>query len=326
MNRTTLLGVIAAALCLAACGPTAVPVPSTPPATVTAAPTVTPDPSFEALVAEGVRVREMLGLRADEEWVRAVTADPGARTTFGVPLTLAEEGELGERATSRQELQPVLEQYGAEHPKEYAGLMIDQKKDGMLVILFTGHLEEHAAAIAKLVRPGAKLEVRRAGAASAELEALMNRINSDSDALQSVGVFVLAISTDELAGKLIVEVSTERGDAQPLLAARFGPNVEVKVTDPTGSYLPPSGEIRGHVLDRNGDGVQANIGSEPLFAKDLPRDSIGPPETEPDGTFVLDDMLPGRWRITALGGFDDVSVEVDVPPGGVATVELVVDP
>jgi len=64
----------------------------------------------------------------------------------------------------------------------------------------------------------------------------------------------------------------------------------------------------------------------PIFAEGLPMDSIGPPETEKDGSFVLDDLFPGKWRLTALGGFEDVSVEVDVPPGGVATVELVVDP
>ena len=41
--------------------------------------------------------------------------------------------------------------------------MIDQDAGGILVILFTDHLEEHGAAIARLVRPGSRVEVRQAG-------------------------------------------------------------------------------------------------------------------------------------------------------------------
>ena len=204
--------------------------------------------------------------------------------------------------------------------------MIDQDAGGILVILFTDHLEEHGAAIAQLVRPGSRVEVGGPACSERDLEALMNRINSDSELLQNAGVFVLVISTDELGGKLVVEVSTQRGDAQPLLAARYGPNVEVKVTDPTGGYLKPMGTVKGRVVDADGDGVHATVASEPLFAADLPRDSIGPPETEADGTFQLNGMLPGRWRLTAEGeGLGPASVEVDVPPGGTETVEIVVD-
>ena len=68
------------------------------------------------------------------------------------------------------------------------------------------------------------------------------------------------------------------------------------------------------------------MASEPLFAADLPRDSVGPPETEADGTFQLNGMLPGLWRLTAEGeGLGPTSVEVDVPPGGTETVEIVLD-
>jgi hypothetical protein len=324
-HMAVLSGVIAAALCMAACRPTAAPVSSESPTTVSSAPTLTPNPSFEALVAEGIRVREMFGLRADEAWVREVTADPDHRMGLEIPLTLAEQAELDARAAGVERLGAVLHEYGEDHPEEFVGMSINNE-EGSFVVLFTGHLEEHAAAIAKLIRPGEPVEIRLAPTSEEDLLALMDRIDSDGNALRTVGVFTLVISTDEEAGRVVVEVSTERGDAQPLLAARYGPLVEVRILDPTGAYLKPRGEIRGQVVDGDGDGVQANVGSEPLFAKDLPMDSIGPPETEPDGTFVLDHMLPGRWRITAIGGFDDVSVEVDVPPGGVATVELVVDP
>lgn len=314
------------ALLVGACAPATAPSEARPSPTTTIEPTPSPDPSFEALVAEGIRLRTFLGLQADEEWVRAVSADPGARTNYGIPLTLAEEADLNAREATQEELGPLLEEYAAKHPDDFAGMLIDNDKGGILVMLFTGHLEEHAAAIAKLIKPGAPVEVRLAQVAQEDLEALMNRINSDSELLQNAGVFVLVISTDEVGGKLVVEVSTQRGDAQPLLAARYGPNVEVKVTDPTGSYLKPMGTIKGRVVDADGDGVHATVSSEPLFAADLPRDSIGPPETEADGTFQLNGMLPGLWRLTAEGeGLGPTSVEVDVPPGGTETVEIVID-
>ena len=332
MNRhRSWLAALAIAVFAAACGSAVAPSggPGTPQSSEAPAPSVpptaSPDPSFEALVAEGIHARTILGLRADEEWVRAVTADPDARIAFEIRVTLAEEAELNARATSRQELQPILEQYGAQHPEDYAGLMIDQEKGGILVALFSDNVEEHAAAIARLVHPAATLEVRETGASAAELEALMNRISADGDALRSVGVFVLVISTDELGGKLDIEVSTVRGDAQQLLAARYGPLVDVKVTDPTGSYLPPGGVIKGRIVDRDGNGVRGNVGSEPLFA-DLPRDSVGPPETNEDGTFRINNVLPGEWRLTAIvNGVDRATAVVDVSPGTVETVELVVD-
>ena len=145
----------------------------------------------------------------------------------------------------------------------------------------------------------------------------MDRISRDEQVLRGVGVFVVTTSMNEQTGKLEVEVSTERGDAQPCFVARYGPNVEVQVLDPTGAYLKPSGTIQGRVVDADGDGVRATVASEPLFATDLPRDSVGPPETEADGTFQLNGMLPGRWRLTAEGeGLGPTSVEVDVPAGG----------
>ena len=325
-RRTPLTVAFGLALLVGACAPAAAPPEAPASPAISIPPTPSPDPSFEALVAEGIRLRTFLGLRADEEWVRAVSADPGARTTYGIPLTLAEEADLNAREASQEELGPLLEEYASEHPDDFAGMLVDNDKGGVLVMLFTGHLEEHAAAIAKLIKPGAPVEVRLAPIAQEDLEALMERINSDSDALQNAGVFVLVISTDEQSGKLVVEVSTERGDAQPLLAARYGPNVVVRVLDPTGAYLKPSGTIRGRVVDADGDSVHATVASEPLFAADLPRDSVGPPETEADGTFQLDRMLAGRWRLTAEGeGLGPTSVEVDVPPGGTATVEIVLD-
>ena len=96
--RTLLPVTIGLVLLVGACAPAAAPSEARPSPTTSIEPTPSPDPSFEALVAEGIKQRTFLGLRADEEWVRAISADPGAKTEFGIPLTIAEEAELGRRA------------------------------------------------------------------------------------------------------------------------------------------------------------------------------------------------------------------------------------
>jgi len=317
------------ALTVAACGMSAVsgppaPAPGTPPVT-DRAPGSTPDPSFEALVAAAIEFRRTMGLRSDEAWAREVANDPGARNSYGVPLTVVEENELNDRAATAEELAPILQEYGEQQAEEFAGLFIDQERGGIIVVLFTDRLAEHGAAIAGLVHPGAPIEVRQAPAAEQDLMALMDRITRDEAALRGLGVFAVTTALDTEASRVEVGVSTERGDAQGLMTALYGPTVVVRVIDPSGAFLKPRGVLTGRVTDGAGRGVAASLGTEPLFG-DIPMDSMAR-QTAPDGTFRLDGQLAGPWRVTAFAdGFAPASVEVEVPPGGVATVELVLVP
>jgi hypothetical protein len=285
----------------------------------------TPNAEFEALVARSAAFRRDFGLRAEDAWVRQVAADPTARWNYQVPLTAAEEAQLDARAAALAELGPVLEGYGARQASEFAGMYVDQERGGLLVVLFTANLEEHGRAIAQLVRPGAPVELRLAPASQADLHGLMEQIANDQ-ALAGLGVFVLETSADEVRGVVEVGVSTEREDAQGVIASRHGPAVHVIVLDPTGAFLKPRGTIIGRVVDESGAGIRAFVGSEPLFGE-FGMDSVGPPETNPDGTFRLANQLPGRWRLTAFAeGFMDGSAELEVPPGGVVTVEIELQP
>jgi hypothetical protein len=322
IQRAARLTILVVGMLVAACSP--VVDPNSPPAASQTTADPTPDAAFEALVAEAIELRLSFGLRADEAWVREVASDPGALRNYGVPLTPAEEAELNARSAAVHELAPILQEYGTQHPEDFAGVFIDQEAGGVMVVLFVDHLEEHGAAIAKIVRPGARIEIRPAPASEADLAALMNRVIQDEAALRGVGVFVITASADEESGTVEVGVSTERGDAQGLLAGRYGRSVVVQVIDPTGAFLKPRGTIVGRVTDPGGRGVAAVFGGEPLFG-DIPMDSVGLPETAPDGTFRLEDQLPGRWRITPdAGGRGTGSTEVDLPPGGTVTVQITV--
>jgi hypothetical protein len=311
---------------LAGCGDgqPAPTVPSAPPSSASP-PGASAAPDIEAVIAESVAFRRQFGLRADEAWVRQVASDPNALWSYQVPLTAAEEADLDARAAATEQLAPILEDYGAQHRDEYAGLYIDQERGGVLVVLFTANLQAHGEAISRLVRPGIAIELREAPQSEADLDALMERVSGD-EALPGIGVFVVTASADQAAGVVDIGVSTERGDVQGLITGRYGPAVRVTVLDPTGAFLKPRGTIVGRLVDAGGRGIQGAVGSEPQFA-DIPMDSIGPPETNPDGTFRLENQLPGRWRLTGFAeGYAESSVEVDVPPGGLATVEIVLRP
>jgi hypothetical protein len=240
--------------------------------------------------------------------------------SYDVPLTAAEEAELNRRSAALEELAPILQDYAAAHPEEYAGMFVDQAQGGRLVMLFTGHLEGHAAAIGAVVRPGS-VEVRQGLTSEAELNALMERVIGDME-LRELGVFVLTTSGDESMGVVEIGVSSARDDAEAVLVGRFGPAIRVEILDPTGAFLLPPGTIIGRVVDEHGRGMAADLADSPLFGA-FPQD-LGGHASNADGSFRFDRQLPGRWRITASAdGFVPASIVVDVPSAGIATVEIV---
>ena len=290
--------------------------PSSPPGSL--------DPAFEAIVAAAVQFRQSVGLRADDAWVRAVAADPGAVWQYGVPLTIAEQAELDRRSADVGTLGPILQAYGDDHAAEFAGLFIDQAAGGVLVMLFTDHIAEHDAAIRQLVRPDARVEVRHAPIAETDLMALMDRITADDARLKALGVAVLTTSLDPRANRVGVGVSTQRQDAGGLLASIYGPVLDVTVIDPTGAFLKPKGTVVVTVTDAQGQPVAACVYAEALFAE-LDRDAVGC-EPEPGGIVRLEEQ-PGPWRLTTQAeGYEPASVDVTIPAGGTIRTDIVVRP
>ncbi len=236
-----------------------------------------------------------------------------------------EQAGLDARPRTFEQISNVLQDYGATHPGEFGGLYVEPPGSTQFVVLFTGHLDEHSAALAKLVNPMAQIMLRKTPTAEKDLDALMERISNDAPALRAAGIFVVQQSRMDVERVVDVGISTERPDAAGLLVGRYGPTAKVTVIDPTGAYLKAPGAVVGRVLDPSGKGVQAMVGSQPLFA-DIPLDSIGY-ETTPAGTYRIPDLLPGKWRISAQAdAFAPASVDVDVPSGGVVTADIVLKP
>jgi hypothetical protein len=87
-------------------------------------------------VAAAVTFRTEFGLNSTPQFAAMVAADPTASTEYGVPLLPAEVADLASRAEASGELGPVTEALGAD--PEFAGLYIDQRAGGELVVRATG--------------------------------------------------------------------------------------------------------------------------------------------------------------------------------------------
>ncbi len=280
----------------------------------------------EALIQESIAFRSLRGLRADEAWVREVAADARSTMTFGVPLLPDEAAGLEARPREFRELVPLLQDYAAQYPGEFGGMYVDPPGGTRIILMFTRRLADHEAALAKLVHPAVWLQLRETRIAESDLDALMERIAQDQEALRGIGAFVVEMSRDDVARTVNVRLSTERSDAAGLFVGMYGPNVTTEVIDPTGAYLKPRATLVGRTVDASGRGVAAVIGLKPLFADGLPFDAIGY-DPKPDGTFRFEDQLPGRWLVTAdAAGYQPVSVETELTPGAVTTLEIVMKP
>lgn len=286
----------------------------------------TAEPTLDPAIVEAMKLREQWGLRADQAWVKQVAQDPSATREYGVPLLPSEKVELGGRPVDSEGVISVLQAYGSANPDEFGGLFIDRQNGETPTALFTGNLGQHEAAIRAKLRPGARFAVGESRFTERELRALQERIVADDPVLRAEGIAAIVVGADPIAGTVPVEISTERTDAAAVLAARYGPAVRVTVLDPTGAYLKPPGVIEGRVVDPQGRPVRDGALDQLALFGDIGLDTIGIGFGS-DGRFRLERMLPGPWRITAeKDGFESASVVVDVPPGGVATIEIVLRP
>lgn len=202
----------------------------------------------------------------------------------------------------------------ARHPLEFERLFLFVRDAQGRAVLWTGAVDW---------APG---EILAPPASEEDLMTLFGRVTNDEPALRGLGIAVITTSLDTESNTIDVELSTERLDAVAIVAARHGPNVVARVTDPTGALLKPRGSIAVRVTDPAGRGVEAKIGAKPLFAE-IPLDSIAN-WTDREGNFRFGSWYAGRWRLTAdeAPGFAPTSVELDLLPGAEVSVEIVLLP
>jgi hypothetical protein len=169
-------------------------------------------PTAPDTVLDAIALRQRLGMRSDEAYVRMLEGDPeagarGRETAFGFAVTVAEAAELGRRVSRTDEVATAIEAYGADIPT-WAGMFIDQPNGGIVVAQFTGDVEQHRAALARLLSPAARYEVRLVGHSLVELQALADRVTADRGWFRTVDSYFTGSGADQKASVVVVNVKS----------------------------------------------------------------------------------------------------------------------
>jgi hypothetical protein len=133
--------------------------------------------------------------------------------------------------------------------------------------------------------------------------------------------------TDTIGNLVELHVSSANPDAARLIVEHFHAQGKLEVSsDGTGALLLRMGRLIGRVVDVQGRPVAgADVESRPMFDAGL----VGGTGhiTDADGRFEIGTVVPGRWRVFVIHeGNERGSVEVVVPPGGVAEANIVLPP
>lgn len=231
-----------------------------PPATVMQ--TATPLPAaIEAdadQVARAIAGRRDFGLRADEAYVRQLFADPaavalGQRLDFDFPLTAAEAVELRTRLASMEAVAETIAEYGEAHPDDWAGLFADQAR-GVVVGQFRNNVDQHRAAIGKLLPSGARYEIRAVPWTRKELQAIADRVAAEEAWLESIGADLEGWGVDEANNVALIDVLSLDPGVADLIIEHFNGEgkMRVRVSDKL-SWEDGWGSV--HIVALGPDGV-----------------------------------------------------------------------
>lgn len=257
---------MAAALLLIALTACTGQVPGATPQQATLEPTPEATLVLSAELRDAIRVRENFGLRSDPEYVAAVAADPAARIDLiGIPLLPSEAAEMRRRMSLEDH--ELIDAYTAKHRDEFGGLFIDQLGGGVLVVLFTDHVDEHRAAIEGLALPGARVRVDRAEFTEDELNDAHAGLNPGLPMWAEQGIGFVSSWVDISENRVGVTVKSANPDAAAILEA-LGPPGAIVV-----EVYPPDGPWTN---------AQAGDGWRLLFAGRSPLSAVGYAATADD--------------------------------------------
>jgi hypothetical protein len=207
-------------------------------------------------LAEARDLRRTFGLRADEDWIRLVGADPAAKANMvllGIPLTDEEREELEARATNSDRIADMAERYGEAQP-DWAGLFIDQQARGAVVALFTDRLEEHRAAIARQMNPLARWDVRLARWTLKELEASRARVDREREWLRTIGAWWAGSGISRRDNAVLLDISSANPLASTVVLEHLGDPPWLRVrSDAIGRWEGPRGTLVAIAVRPNGE-------------------------------------------------------------------------
>ena len=182
-----------------------------------------PEPDGPLSTDPGVAVQQQAragwGLPSDEASTRAAMKAPDASREWGFATTPQESAELHtSRAGGHKAAR--AEQYGRQHPDQFAGLWVDQSKGGVVTVAFTEDLDRHHDALqAELASD--PVAVVHAEHTEAELNAARARIEDDFGD-ESDGIPWSSLATDVIANRVAIGLARVDEDVVRTLGDRYG--------------------------------------------------------------------------------------------------------
>ncbi len=339
------VGLVVAAVMVAACGSSPSPSPSStslpsraaPPAVTSAAPggAGSPEPALdEAAIAYAISQRQQFGLRSDEAWVRQVAADPRARMQLLDFLMLPEEeAEFEQRQTDFETLALAITEYGAKHQDEFGGVWIDQQGH-TVVAAWTRNADLHRLAILASLRTAGPLEVRLVRYTERELNALTERLFADRDWYATIDATPMSGGAFIMDNRVELQISSANPQAPALISAHFGvpPDMLRVTSDGTGIQLEERGTVNLAIVTADGKAPGLN-GLDVTWSPDRPdgRDcgNMTGIVVPPDGVLSIP-CAPGGWTIAIQARAGDAWTPVGtghvvVPSGGNVTLTITLD-
>lgn len=227
--------------------PSTAPVATAAPTTVAASPSATPTASLDPEVARAVDFRRTFDLRFDIAFVTASLHDPNASSDpFGVPVYPDEATKLYADLADQDATIPIVVDYAQGHRNESGGVYIDRNVHPAIVTsLWTGHLAEHAAALAALLG-GHPTAVRQVQNTQIELEAMRDRVESDIDWMEErIPARMQSLGIGIVENAVTMDVSSAEPTAVAQIQAHYGLGDKLIVTsDGTGAFFLPWGTVK----------------------------------------------------------------------------------
>jgi hypothetical protein len=137
----------------------------------------------------------------------------------GSPLASPSPGPTVRDDAPPDEAAAPLQTYGEQHSDEFGGLYFDPPS-GVLVLLFTGHLDEHTRA-ASAVADGAPLKVLPCRYTYRELDAVQDDIANQVQTLRAQGIQLLQASVDVTRNIATLDAKSDVPGAEAMLEAMY---------------------------------------------------------------------------------------------------------
>jgi hypothetical protein len=187
--------------------------------------------------------RRMFGLDADPSLISNAAVSPEySAANYGVPLSPAEEAELGRRVEVEQASHGAAA-FGREQ-SIWGGYYFDQLARGAPVFLFTAEIEAMRSHIEKLLPEGTGFRVEQVTLPLSELVSTKEAVVEAYGDLRAAGIQITSTGLDLASNQVVVGIDGLTEEAARTISERFGPYVRVEDSPPAQADACPTSGCR----------------------------------------------------------------------------------